>query len=193
MGRLPIALSATLAIVMFSTPVFAQQTAEVNSESPTAARAAPPPIRVVQPERSQVPPMTTVVGQPDANERAGGTIFAWPLAVGYAQPSLLSLNGTPDVHSVQLIEIPLVREPLDLTQNSASLWVKGKRPANNTLAQFSLVAKDELLVQQPDGSMLSVFAARRLPAFGVSPKPLEGLKTDTQIYCDPAQADRQKA
>lgn len=65
-------------------------------------------------------------------------------AGGFAQPTP---PARPSVHDLQPAHVPLIAEPLDVAQPSTSIWFKGDRPANSTIARLALRPVDAVAVE----------------------------------------------
>ena len=93
------------------------------------------------------------------------------------------LTDIMDVHSIQLIEVPIERRAVELDQISDNIWAKGPKPKSNFLAALDYSSLSEASIMMPDASSARVYKAKRNTFYPASSGAPEGLVTQSTIYC----------
>lgn len=91
-----------------------------------------------------------------------------------------------DPFAMQIIRVPVDALPVDLSQSSANLWVRGDQPAENLLARVEFAASAEATATIPDGTQLRLLRAKRDEASGVHEDAPEDIASTGAIYCTDA-------
>ena len=150
----------------------ARTTPNVTADTATAPSSNMPKVKEGFPaEKSPTKPKPRPLGLPiEAN--------------AYYDAAGLTIKDQVTPHTLQLIEVPLKRLPVDLDQKSDDLWVKAyRRPNKGLLALVNYAARDEAEVTLGDGSKMRVYRAERNAKLPASKKAPEGLILQSTIYC----------
>jgi hypothetical protein len=102
-----------------------------------------------------------------------------------AQPGAGEANAK--LREFRAANVPLVAQPLDLSQKSDPIWVKGERPAGNVIARLALKPVEAIVVtddvgQGPGQPILAALALTGEAAFYIRAADLHGFRTQ-RLYC----------
>ncbi|HEX8256770.1 MAG TPA: hypothetical protein VF589_03990, partial [Allosphingosinicella sp.] len=98
-----------------------------------------------------------------------------------------SAETAAKMHEFRAANVPLVAQPLDLSQKSDPIWVKGERPPGNVIARLALKPVEAIVVAEDvgQGSGQALLAALALAgAAGAYSRTadLQGAR-EQRIYC----------
>lgn len=82
---------------------------------------------------------------------AGAQVASPPASTPPDATSPAAAAATPDIRSFRVANMPLIAGPLDLTQASDPIWIKGPKPAANTIAKLTLRAVESVVVDADVG------------------------------------------
>ncbi|WP_129794115.1 hypothetical protein [Sphingosinicella sp. CPCC 101087] len=93
---------------------------------------------------------SAALAQADVTGESAGPAPALPEAAAVADPDANS-QAAPDIGQIRAAAAPLVALPLDLTQASDPIWVRGERPSANLIAAMRLRPIGAVAVEQDLG------------------------------------------